>query len=61
MEHAVLAHLRPERAQGGAMVRSRRAFWIVVVALSVAIMGNNAPSPIYPIFQTRFGLSTGAS
>jgi hypothetical protein len=61
MEHAVLARLRTERAQGGAMVRSRRAFWIVVVALSVSITGNNAPSPIYPIFQTRFGSSTGAS
>jgi predicted MFS family arabinose efflux permease len=59
MEHAVLARLRTPVARQGAVVRSQRAFWLVAFALSVAIMGNNAPSPIYPIFQQRFGLSTG--
>lgn len=58
MEHAAIARLhRPVVAHGG--VRSARAFWLVCLALSVAIMGNNAPSPIYPLFQARFGLSTG--
>lgn len=60
MERAVLARLHTCRqAQTPAAVRSPRAFWLVVFALSVAIMGTNAPSPIYPIFQQRFGLSTG--
>jgi MFS family permease len=58
MEHAVLVQLGTPSSQA-ATRRSARPFWLVVFALSVAIMGNNAPSPIYPIFQQRFGLSTG--
>jgi len=59
MEHAVIARLRAPTAPTQSRARSPRAFWLVAFALSVAIMGNNAPSPIYPIFQQRFGLSTG--
>jgi predicted MFS family arabinose efflux permease len=59
MEHAVIARMRAPAAAGNAGTRSARAFWLVAFALAVAIMGNNAPSPIYPIFQQRFGLSTG--
>jgi predicted MFS family arabinose efflux permease len=59
MEHAVIARMRAPTAPAQSGVRSSRAFWLVAFALSVAIMGNNAPSPIYPIFQQRFGLSTG--
>jgi predicted MFS family arabinose efflux permease len=59
MEHAVMARMRAPTGQTQDRVGSARAFWIVAFALSVAIMGNNAPSPIYPIFQQRFGLSTG--
>ncbi len=58
VEHAAIARLhRPALASHGA--GSARAFWLVGLALSVAIMGNNAASPIYPLFQRRFGLSTG--
>jgi len=46
-------------AASNARRRTERAFWLVVFALAVSIMGNNAPSPIYPVFQARFGLSTG--
>jgi MFS family permease len=59
MEHAVLARLRTPSPPVVRIRGSGRAFWLVAFALSVAIMGNNAPSPIYPIFQQRFGLTTG--
>jgi predicted MFS family arabinose efflux permease len=59
MEHAVIARMRAPAAPAQSGAGSARAFWLVAFALSVAIMGNNAPSPIYPIFQQRFGLSTG--
>jgi predicted MFS family arabinose efflux permease len=59
VEHAVLARLHTAAARPVEKVRSQRAFRLVVFALSVAIMGNNAPSPIYPIFQQRFALTTG--
>jgi len=60
MEHALIARRAPARPSPAPAVRSGRAFWIVTFGLAVAIMGNNAPSPIYPVFQARFGFSTGA-
>jgi hypothetical protein len=60
MEHAAIALCAPPRPRDAVVARSSRAFWLVVFAFAVAITGNNAPNPIYPVFQQRFGFSTGA-
>jgi hypothetical protein len=35
------------------------AFWIVAYALSMTIMGNNIPAPLYPVYQSLWHFSTG--
>ncbi len=49
------------KAQVGQPARSRqgRAFWLVAFALSMTIMGNNIPAPLYPLYQHLWHFSTG--
>jgi MFS family permease len=50
--------VRPQVAQS-ARSRQATAFWLVAYALSMTIMGNNIPAPLYPVYQQLWHFSTG--
>ena len=60
MEQDVV-HLQGVGSKEDRQARSkrRRAFWIVAYALSMTIMGNNIPAPLYPVYQGLWHFSTG--
>ena len=60
MEQDVV-HLQGGGSKEDRQARStrRRAFWIVAYALSMTIMGNNIPAPLYPVYQGLWHFSTG--
>ena len=47
------------KADRQAYSKRGRAFWIVAYALSITIMGNNIPAPLYPVYQGLWHFSTG--
>jgi hypothetical protein len=53
MEHAVLARLQTERAQGGAMVRSRRALLGVAFCASLELRSRRSSSSNLPVTTPR--------
>jgi MFS family permease len=59
MQDAV--HLQGVESKADRQARSKRrqAFWIVAYALSMTIMGNNIPAPLYPLYQQLWHFSTG--
>jgi MFS family permease len=59
MQDAV--HLQGVESKADRQARSKRrqAFWIVAYALSMTIMGNNLPAPLYPLYQQLWHFSTG--
>ncbi len=60
MEQDVV-HLQGGGSKEDRQARStrRRAFWVVAYALSMTIMGNNIPAPLYPVYQGLWHFSTG--
>src|ERR1700683_5218215 len=48
------------QASGSARAGSRRhvAFWVAGATLTLFLCGASAPSPLYAIYQTKFGFST---
>jgi MFS family permease len=39
------------------LTRRRRAFWIITATLTLFLFGASAPSPLYVVYQQRFGFS----
>src|SRR5215211_732766 len=50
---------RAARLGGAQTLSKNHAFWLVAYTLFILLVGATIPTPLYPIYQYRFGFSVG--